>query len=337
MQPPAWWALQAMNSSTLLACFALAFISSARVGRHTPYGCFLFVVALGFWSLLAGNTAYVAMIATGVWYGPPGWNDLFLITGWALIVVAFLLLLFRFPDHRVPRDPLQTGALLLAGGLALGALPLLRHGAAILTDPDVFVRTIYLFLDGLVVAVFVLSLGVLRRLRHATLGRLYLLLALALLVKTVGDLLFFIWPIDNPLGLIATATYPLAGLIAVVALARHHHAVASLQTRRVLADPAFVADQLILRDAARRLRGIAGALGERVVLRPSERSLHAEGIKTEQVDGMILAAASGDAWRRAVAAGEARAIAVLGAPAIEVFQAVRAAYEGPPTLHGGGP
>ncbi|MBW3582683.1 MAG: hypothetical protein KY455_06250 [Euryarchaeota archaeon] len=333
MPAAGWWPVQTASAMALLACALLAFASSGRVGRHTPYGNLLFVIASGFWFLLCGLAYYLVTVAADAWDGPPGLGDAFTLTGWSLLAFAFVLLLFQYPNPRRtggrPRHhilvPLATGVLF--GGFSL-YWSLFDPLTGTLED---VVRSAYLFVDGVIVAVFLLSIDALRRLRRASLGRLYLALGIALVIKTIADLLFLVWPRINPLGLFATALYPLAGLVAVVGLVVHYAAVRPLSERRALSDPSLIEEQLVLRDAAWRLRGIAGEMGERLVLTAGARSLESNGIRCHVVNGAILATASAPAWRRAVRAAKDRAVAVLGEPAAAAFRAVLETYDYDPS------
>lgn len=323
-----WWSLQAVTVLAMAVSTGLAFAASGRIGRHTPYGTFLFVLAMGFWFLLGGIVTYVATRAIGAWHGAPGWGDPFTLIGWALLTVSFYLVLLRFPAPgagRVRHRRVVTLVPLFAG-LAVAALVIprdLHYGAQ---GADSLVRAAYLLLDGIAVGAFALSFPLLQRVRRASLGRLYAFLGAALTIKTAGDLLFLFWPNGAPLPFPTTALYPVSGLLVVTGLVLHQRAVAKLDSGRILAQPGFSEGQLILRDTALHMRGLLGTMGERLVLESARRALEERGIAAEVQGGVVHARATPEAWTAAVAAARHRTVEVLGETGDEVFTRVQHAY-----------
>lgn len=329
MQPAEWWLLQAASLSALLACAALAYASAGRIGRHTPYGGFLFAIALGFWFLATGLVTYIVSVGVGAWRGPPGWGDVFQIAGWTMLVLAFYLLLWRFSHHRYNdnRRMVATMGIPVFVGLAAAGVAWYRvAGIGQVLDAEGAVRVTYMFLNGVMIAVFATSIGILRRLSRSSLATLFLYLGIALVIKTLGDLVFLVWPREPPIGAFATALYPLGGIVALVGLAVHHRTICGLPERPVHADPSLVPQQLILRDAATRMRDMAGALGEQLVLTTGRGALTTAGYPSRIEGGTLIASVPAEIWGIALGDVRNRLHLALGQAAALLFDEIAKAH-----------
>lgn len=319
-----WWALHVVQDVALTASMALAFAGSRRVGAHSPYGQMLFLLAVGFWFLLLGEFAFVARNALGTWRGPGGLPDALSLPGWTLLVasVTFFVVQFRPTSHGGP--PLRLalwvlGALVLLGTVFYGWVS--PPGA----DPDAPVRAAYLAVDAVGAGVLLAGIDRLHRLRRSALGRLYVLLSAAILVKTVGDLLWAYLAARDAGSIVATAFYPVAGALALTGLVLHHRDLRGEALDGVpLGTPWMHAHQLYLRDAAHRLREVAGGYASRTYLQAAAGAFERASVGWTVREGVLEADGGTPAqWAEAVERADAFASRHFGHGARHALRALR--------------
>lgn len=327
MPDAVWWAIHAVQEPALLACVVLAVLASARVGAHTPYGTFLFVVSLGFWFILVGDLIFMARNAAGLWHGPGTLADVVTLAGWFVLTCAFLLLAISFPTHE--RRAVATWR--AVGAAALGVVVVLSIAFLLLSRPGQdaswWVRAYYLTADGM--GLGALAAGGVRmwRVRQSSLGRLVAWLGAALLLKTIADLAWVYLAARDAANPWVSVLYPLAGAIAVAALVRHYidvrHEAFGL---RRLEEPWIRVEQRILRDFIHQVRGLAGGHAARTVLEAATRPLAVLDARFTVRNDTVYAEADAETWSDVLRAAARTAEDVLGARAEDRLQAVRRAY-----------
>lgn len=320
MPPVEWWALHAVQVLALTLAIVFSFGASRRIGGHTPYGNMLFLLTVGFWFLLLGELAFLSRNALGTWSHPGGFTDFLQLSGWALLVASVALFVTRFtPAGPRPRLRLAAAVLLPVAGMA-ALFPVLSPPGA---DPDAWIRIPYLLLDA---AALGLIAGGIRRfvaLRESALGRLYLFLGAAVVLKSVGDVAWAVLAAHGQSSLLATLSYPLAGAVAVVGLARHLVDMRreALQGRPVGA-PWTRAEQRFLRDLARSLSGVAGGYAARTALRAAATAFERRGLAWHITADGLEAKGDDEAWQDAVGQAQTFAREGLGAAGQRAVQAL---------------
>lgn len=327
MPDPVWWAIHAVQEPALMACVFLAVLASRRVGAHTPYGTFLFVVSVGFWFLVVGNLLFVARNAVGLWDGPGGLSDVVTLCGWFILTLAYLLLAIWFPTD----DGRIRAALRALGAAALGCVLVLGIAFVVLSRPGQdaswTVRAFFLAADGL--GLGALAAGAVRmwRVRQSSLGRLVTFLGVALLLKTVGDLTWVYLAARGLANPWASILYPVAGGLAVVGLVWHY---ADVQREafglRRLDEPWIRTEQRVLRDFIHQVRGLAGGHAARTVLTAAGAPLTTAGMEFTTRNDTLYARASPALWREVLAAATGAAQDVLGQVAQDRLDSVWQAY-----------
>lgn len=323
MPSAAWWALHAVQDAALAAAMALAFSASRRVGGHTPYGQMLFLLASGFWFLLLGDLVFLARQGLDAFGGPGGFPDALQLPGWALLAASIGLFVVRFSP--VGGAPWRRSMLLYVAGsvglvLAVFRLWLSPPGA----DPDAGIRAAYLFVDGLALGFIVGGLDRFRRLQRSALGRLYILLGAAVAVKSAGDLYWAYLAARDATSTLATASYPVAGGLAVVGLALHHRDVRheSLEGAPP-GTPWMRAEQIYLREVAVQLHALAGGYAARTYLHACGQALDAHGVTWHVAGSTLAAEAPAYVWAQALARGDAFARRSFGVGARDALASVR--------------
>lgn len=307
MPDAAWWALHAVQDIALTASMALAFAASRRVGAHTPYGQMLFLLAVGFWFLLLGELAFLARNALGTWEGPGGLTDVLSLPGWALLIASVGLFVVEFrPAMGGDRPPPRLGSwiggsLLIVGVLFVGWFS--PPGA----DPDAVVRAAYLGIDAVGLGIILAGVDRLVRLRRSALGKLYVLLGTALLLKMTGDLAWAYLAARGEGSVIATAFYPLAGTVALVGLVMHHRDLRDEALDGApTGTPWMHPHQVYLRDAALRLQDVAGGYAARTYLQAAAHVFEDHGVGASVREGVVEADrnATPAMWAEAVAGAD---------------------------------
>lgn len=317
MPDAAWWILHGVQDAALAAAMGLSFSASRRTGAHTPYGQMLFLLATGFWFLLLAEFTFLARNALGLWTGPGGLPDALALPGWMLLAASVTLFVIQFSIQRTLPIPLMaiTG---MAAALILFWGFLSPPGA----DPDGAVRAAYIAIDGIAIGVVLGGWDRFRRLRRSALGKLYAFLATALVIKSAGDLFWAYLAARDLVSLYATATYPVAGAMALTGLALHHRDLRRQALEAPIGTPWLNRHQTYLRDAAMQLRDVAGEYAARTFLHAAAGALDERGAAWQLLGMTIDADVDEETWRSAVLRGENFARRHLGLAAQQAFSAL---------------
>lgn len=302
MAEPAALAVAILTPGFLLPCVVLALLSGRRIGFPTPYGSLLTLFALGYWLIAVAFAMALVRPLLGI---PPGTSlapaalDL---AGWSLQALGLALLVVRMGPTWQPRT------MLLLVGIPLAFLALFL-GVERGLEPQAFaLGATYSVLNGLILALLLTSVVRFLRVAGEALGLLYLMLASAMLMKSIGDFVTYLGR-----GIQPDPYYALAGAIAALAWALHYRAVVrSPAPSRVFADPRLRPEQRILREIAREVRGLIGANGAGLVLNAAAGAFEARQIAHRVERDVIEAEAPPEVWRDAVERALAAAANELG-------------------------
>lgn len=167
------------------------------------------------------------------------------------------------------------------------------------------------------------------RVRQSSLGRLVVFLGVALLLKTLGDLLWVYLAARGLANPWASILYPVAGGLAVVGLVWHY---ADIQREafglRRLEEPWIRTEQRVLRDFIHQVRGLAGGHAARTVLTAAGAPLATAGIDFTMRNDTLYAQASPARWRDVLTAATHAGQDVLGYVAQLRLDSVWQAYDG---------
>ncbi len=337
MPEPLWWAFRLLEVATLSACVLLAAGAWRRIGANTPYGTFLFVMAVGFWFLLFGNLMFhTRKLITGE--APPGTlADVLSLGGWVLLNTAFFLFLRRFewsahpPAHAALRVFAKA---IVPVAFVVGLFFILAPRGVLLSDTQYAVRFVYIVVDGVGLGYVAASAHRLIKFHSLALGRLYLLLAAALVLKTTGDLawVFLAGHPGLPGRSVASAFYPASGILAALALGLHFAHVYAHTSRDQrsdtsdMGDPTLRREQRALRDLTRHAEGIAGPDGGRIVNRCAVDAFAARNVAAKEHAGVIVADASAAVWADVLADVREGALRAFGGPATSTMAGVLDTY-----------